>query len=106
VLPGVLRRKYKVPNQPVRTGPMRRTKARKKMIVQLAKPFRFPRPLLNGELNTGYVLRVEGIGGLMSRFQKDRYDKSMKMQQRGTRKRTLGLVNNPHPMYDVVHKWS
>ena len=53
VMPGVLRRKYKVKDQPVRTGPMRRTKARKKMIVQLAKPFRFPRPLNTSELNKG-----------------------------------------------------
>ena len=64
VLPGVLQRKYKVPDQPVRKGPMRRTKARKKMIVQLAKPFRFPRPLLNGELNRGYAFsRGVNVGG-------------------------------------------
>ena len=50
VLPGVLRRKYKVPNQPRRIGPVRRTKARKKMIVQLAKPFRYPAELNKEEL--------------------------------------------------------
>lgn len=50
VLPGVLRRKYKVPDQPRRVGPVRRTKARKKMIVQLAKPFRYPAELNKEEL--------------------------------------------------------
>ena len=50
VLPGVLRRKYKVPDQPRRIGPVRRTKARKKMIVQLAKPFRYPAELNKEEL--------------------------------------------------------
>jgi hypothetical protein len=50
VLPGILQRKYKVPDQARRIGPMRRTKARKKMIVQLAKPFRYPRELTKGEL--------------------------------------------------------
>jgi hypothetical protein len=53
VLPGVLRRKIKrsVGNGiSVRRGPMHRTKARKKMTVQLVKPFRFPRPLDKREL--------------------------------------------------------
>ena len=50
ILPGVLRRKYKVPDQPRRIGPMRRTKARKKMIVQLAEPFRYPAELNKEEL--------------------------------------------------------
>lgn len=42
----------------------------------------------------------------MSRFMKERYDKMLMKQRRGLRRRTLGLVTNPHPMYDVVHKWS
>lgn len=50
VLPGVLRRMYKVPDQPRRIGPVRRTKARKKMIVQLAKSFRYPEELNKEEL--------------------------------------------------------
>jgi ribosomal protein L23 len=50
VLHGVLRRKYKVPDQPRRIGPMTRTKQRKKMIVQLAKPFQYPRELNDKEL--------------------------------------------------------
>jgi ribosomal protein L23 len=50
VLPGVLRRKYKVPDQPQRIGPMTRTKQRKKMIVQLAKPFQYPPELNDKEL--------------------------------------------------------
>lgn len=53
VLPGVLRRKIKKKaglGATVRRGPMQRTKARKKMTVQLVKPFRFPRPLDKGEL--------------------------------------------------------
>ena len=105
VLPGVLRKKYKVRDQPVRTGPVRRTRARKKMIVQLAKPFRFPRPLLTGELNTGYgFLGASGL--LTSRFQKKRYDQMYFKQRQSIKKRTLGLVTNPHPMYDSVHKWS
>jgi hypothetical protein len=54
VLPGVLRRKYKVEDAPVRVGPMVRTKARKKMIVQLAKPFRYPRALPIKILNAQY----------------------------------------------------
>jgi ribosomal protein L23 len=105
VLPGVLRKKYKVRDQPVRTGPVRRTRAKKKMIVQLAKPFRFPRPLLTGELNTGYGF-LEGSRLLMGRFQKNRYDQMHMKQRRSIKKRALGLVTNPHPMYDSVHKWS
>lgn len=50
VLPGRLRRLYKVRDLPARRGPMKRTRARKKMIVRLAKPFRYPRELTKGEL--------------------------------------------------------
>lgn len=50
VLPGKLRRKWKVKDQPVRVGPWVRTTQRKKMIVQLAKPFRYPKMLDKGEL--------------------------------------------------------
>jgi len=53
VLPGKLQRKYRIragPGIQVRRGPMIRTRARKKMIVQLVKPFRFPRPLDKQEL--------------------------------------------------------
>jgi ribosomal protein L23 len=50
VLPGKLQRKYKVEDMPMRRGPMTRTRARKKMIVQLAKPFRYPRELKPSEL--------------------------------------------------------
>ena len=50
VLPGRLRRIHKVPDLPRRIGPMKRTRARKKMIVHLAKPFRYPRELTKGEL--------------------------------------------------------
>jgi len=42
----------------------------------------------------------------MSRFEKERYEQQRMKQRKGLRKRTLGLVNNPHPMYDSVHKWS
>ena len=60
VLPGILRRKYKWKDLPLRVGPMRRTKARKKMIVQLAKPFRYP-PLLNKKELSEYVFLVAGL---------------------------------------------
>lgn len=58
ILPGVLKRKFKLPDMPRRVGPMRRTRARKKMIVQLAKPFRYPRKLTKGELKK-YVLDLQ-----------------------------------------------
>jgi Ribosomal protein L23 len=49
VLPGILRRPYKYKGQPrIYHGPMKRTKARKKMIVRLAEPFTYP-PELNEE---------------------------------------------------------
>jgi hypothetical protein len=51
ILPGILRRKYAGTKSAQRWGPMRRTKARKKMIVQLAKPFRYPRELNRRELD-------------------------------------------------------
>jgi len=50
VLAGKLRRKYKVKDQPARVGPVVRTKQRKKMIVQLAKPFTYPKMLNKEEL--------------------------------------------------------
>jgi len=50
ILPGILRRKYKMENVSRRIGPVVRTKARKKMIVQLAKPFRYPAELNKEEL--------------------------------------------------------
>lgn len=50
VLPGRLRRKHKIEDANRRIGPVVRTKARKKMIVQLAKPFRYPRELHKKEL--------------------------------------------------------
>lgn len=60
VLTGKLRRKYKVENQPARVGPMVRTKQKKKMIVQLAKPFTYPRMLNNVELKE-YVGLLTGL---------------------------------------------
>ena len=50
ILPGRLKRRDKVPNQPRRVGPMRRTQARKKMIVQLAEPFYYPPELTTEQL--------------------------------------------------------
>jgi len=47
-----------------------------------------------------------GMDGLMNRFSKDRYDKMLMKQRRGLKKRTLGLVTNPHPKNDSLHKWS
>jgi ribosomal protein L23 len=54
VLPGILRRKIFAEQANVRVGSFERTKARKKMIVQLAKPFRYP-PLLSKEELDEYV---------------------------------------------------
>jgi ribosomal protein L23 len=64
VLPGILRRKYKMENVNRRIGPVVRTKARKKMIVQLAKPFRYPAELNKEELEacvTLYFLLIVGF---------------------------------------------
>ena len=47
-------RKKRVGEHSVMFGPVKRTKATKKMIVQLAKPFRFPR-LMNDEDKEQYV---------------------------------------------------
>jgi len=56
VLPGKIRRKWKVKDQPARVGPWVRTLQKKKMIVQLAKPFRYPRMLNKGELRESALL--------------------------------------------------
>lgn len=102
VLPGVLKRKYKIRDQPRRRGPMIRTKARKKMIVQLAKPFRYPKVLGKAELRA-YDLAITRAN---DSFSKERHDQAAKRQHKSFMRRELGLMQNPHPMYDVYHKWS
>ena len=61
VLPGQLRRKHKVEDRPVRLGPMIRTRARKKMIVQLAKPFQYPPLLSSKELNEQFAFSFKSM---------------------------------------------
>ena len=101
ILPGVLKRKYTKGRSRPRFGPMIRTKARKKMIVQLAKPFLYPRQLNDEELKEYKLLLVEVVN---FRFQKERYDQASKKRTKAYRQKMFGLTPNPHPKYDFIRK--
>ena len=103
ILPGKLRRKIPLEGVPMRIGTWERTKARKKMIVQLAEPFWYPKPLTRKDY-PAYDTFCYGM--LTNRFAKNRYDQALKINTDSWRRTQLGITINPHPRYDVVHNWN
>jgi large subunit ribosomal protein L23 len=100
VLPGVIRRKDSRGQH--RIGPFQRTKARKKMIVELVKPFRFPTQLTKQELAEEYG--PSGGKADCIRFRKDRDEIGRRRRRKGYGLEKFEIVARAHPKPDRI-RW-